>query len=175
MKDKALNTAIHLLSRIETRLLGGQAVRTGTQLQSNLILRHYRGDMLLVDRNLGAGLVTNAGVTLWAADWNNATATIKLANYHDSGTGVTAPTTSDTILQTPTGIARVTGSQSTANNVYSTVGVIAYGGTFTISEWGLFTDPTIGTLFDHRTFTAIPVVAGDSIQYTYQLTIISGG
>lgn len=154
----------------------GQATRVDSIFQSNLLVRHFRDGMVLEDRDLGSGVVTNAGVNLWAADWNNGTATIKLATWHDSGTGITAPTISDTVLQTPTlGGVRVSGTQSNINNVYKTVAIIPYGASFAITEWGLFTASSSGTMFDHRTFAAINVVSGDTIQFTYSLTLVSGG
>jgi|ERR1700694_1896030 len=143
--------------------------------QTRLLVKHFRDGELFEERDLGTGVITNAGVALWAADWNNATATIKLATWHDSGTGVTAPTISDTVMQTPTGGARVQGTQSNINNVYKTIATLAYGSTFAITEWGLFTAITTGTMFDHRTFAAINVLSGDTIQFTYQLTLVSGG
>lgn len=153
----------------------GQAIRVGAIFHSKLKVRHFRGELLLLERDLGSGVITNAGVNLWAADWNNATATIKLATWHDSGTGVTAPTVNDTIMQTPTGDARIQGAQSNVNNVYQTVATLVYGGSKAITEWGLLTAISSGTLFDHRTFTVINVVSGDTIQFTYQLTLVSGG
>ena len=143
--------------------------------QSRLFTKHFRSGELIEERDLGTVVVTNAGVNLWAADWNNATATIKLAAWNDSGTGVTAPTISDTVMQTPTGITRVQGSQSNTNNIYKVIATISYGGSFAITEWGLFTAISSGTMFDHRTFTAINCVPGDSVQYTYFLTLVSGG
>ena len=143
--------------------------------QSRLFTKHFRNGKLVEERDLGTGVVTNAGVALWAADWNNATATIKLATWHDSGTGITAPTISDTVMQTPTGNARITGSQSNLTNVYKTIATLSYGSSFAITEWGLFTAVTSGTMFDHRTFTAINCVNGDSVQYSYFLTLVSGG
>lgn len=143
--------------------------------QTRLHVKHFRSGELFEERDLGTGVITTAGVNLWAADWNNATATIKLATWHDSGTGVTVPTTSDTVMQTPTGNARIIGAQSNLLNVYKTIATLAYGGTFAITEWGLFTAVTSGTMFDHRTFTIINVVSGDTIQFTYALTVVAGG
>src|SRR5665213_737439 len=143
--------------------------------QSRLFTKHFRNGELIEERDLGTGVITNTGVALWAADWNNATATIKLATWHDSGTGITAPTISDTVMQTPTGNARITGSQSNLTNVYKTIATLSYGSSFAITEWGLFTAITSGTMFDHRTFSAINCVAGDTVQFTFACTIVSGG
>lgn len=148
----------------------------GNQIfMSNLAAEIHRDGKLVGTYDLGSGLVTNAGVNLMAADWTNANATIKVMNYHDSGTGTTAAAITDTALQTATGIARVAGTQSNTTNVYKSVATITYNATFNITEWGLFSAATTGTMWDHRVFTAIPVVNGDQITFTYSLTVQSGG
>jgi hypothetical protein len=96
--------------------------------------------------------------------------------YHDCGTGTTAAAIGDTALQTPAGTARVTGTPSNPSaNIYKTVATISFVSTLAITEWGLFSASTTGTLWDHRVFAAINVNSGDSIQFTYQLTIAAGG
>lgn len=227
--------------------------------------------------DLGSGLVTNVGVLALANDWNLAGPsgapinTLKLANYHVSGTGATAAATTDIKLQTQStngGQTPVAGTQSTVSAAnlqkYQTVATISYTGTEAVTEWGLlcgtiggaisgstgspFTagSATTGTvtatpltassttvqgqqqtifentgsatphwglvtsnttsvvtvpawykvsdgtaagttpantnaytirpvLWDHKVFSAINVVNGDSIQFTYTLTVTSGG
>jgi hypothetical protein len=122
------------------------------------------------------GLVTNAGVAFEAATFAGGTST-SVFNWHDTGTGTSPAAVTDTALQTPTGTARVSGAQTTpgSTNVYQTVATITYGGTFAVTEWGLFSASTSGTLWDHRIFSVINVVSGNSIQFTYDLTIPSGG
>lgn len=143
-------------------------------LQSNLSYKHFHNGTLIKNKNLGSGVITQLGVNLLAADWVNGTATLQLTNWHDSGTGVTAPTISDVGMQTSTGNIRVGGTQSSANNVYTTIATLAYGGSYNITEWGLFTDQSTGILWDHRTFVAIPIVSGDTVQFTYALTLPPG-
>lgn len=224
--------------------------------------------------DLGSGLVTNVGVLALANDWNLAAPsgaainTLKLANWHVSGTGATAAAATDIKLQTQSGNGGqtpVAGTQSliSAANLqkYQTVATIAYTGTEAVTEWGLicgsaisattgspFTagSATTGTvtgtpltassstvqgqqqtifentgnatphwglatsnttgvvtvpawykvsdgtaagvtpantntyvirpvMWDHKVFSAINVVNGDSIQFTYTLTVTSGG
>lgn len=100
--------------------------------------------------------MTTAGVNLMAQDWTSASAALKLAKYHDFGLGTAAPTTANTILQTPaTAIraARVVGTQSNpVSGAYYSSGVMVFTGSGTITEWGLFTDLTAGTLLDRRTW-----------------------
>jgi len=122
------------------------------------------------------GLVTNVGVAYEAATFAGGASTSDF-NYHDSGTGTTAAAVTDTALQTPTGNSRVAGTQSTpgSTNVYQTVATLSYTSSFAITEWGLFSASTSGTLWDHRVFSAYNVVSGNSIQFTYQVTFPSGG
>jgi hypothetical protein len=122
------------------------------------------------------GIVTNAGVAFEAATFAGGTSTSAF-NYHDSGTGTNAAAVTDTTLQTPTGIARVAGVQTTpgSTNVYQSVATITYNAGFTITEWGLFSAASSGTLWDRRVFGGIAVVATNAVQFSYALTLPSGG
>lgn len=127
---------------------------------------------------LALGLVTNAGVDYMATDFCSGLASPRIGafEYHDCGTGTTAAAVTDTTLQSPAGTARVAGAATNPSaNVYKSVATISYTSSLAITEWGLFSASTSGTLWDHRVFSAINVNSGDSIQFTYQLTIASGG
>lgn len=116
---------------------------------------------------VGVGAMANAYV---------GTFTLANFNYHDCGTGTTTDAIGDTALQTPYGGARATGTQSNpSNGVYQSVGVITFSGTFAITEFGIFSATTSGTLLDRFVFAAINVVSGASIQFTFQLTYTAGG
>jgi len=97
--------------------------------------------------------------------------------YHDSGMGINAEAAGDTALQTPCGEARDTGSQTegATANIYKSVATHTYAGAFAITEHGLFNAAANGTLMDRSVFSAINVASGDKIEFTYQLTCISGG
>lgn len=162
----------------------GEAVTPGDLMfASQLDARVLRVDGpeildVLDEIDLGSGLVTTAGVNLMAQDWNASAnnQVLKLANYHHSGTGATAAAIGDTTLQTPTADARATGTQSNpASGQYRTVGTCSYAGSQTITEWGLFTASSSGTLWDRRTFTGIATDSSTSIEFTYTLTINAGG
>lgn len=123
-------------------------------------------------------VVTTAGVNYMRDDFNNATggADITNFNFHDSGTGTGAEAVSDTALGTAAGPSRVTGTQSSpASKQYRTVGTITYSSTQAITEHGIFSASSSGTLWDRSVFGAINVNNGDSIQFTYTLTINDGG
>jgi hypothetical protein len=108
-----------------------------------------------------------------------ATPTISGFKYHDCGTNTSpAEGIGNTALGTPWGGARVVGTPTNPTaQVYRTVATITFasGGPYTIVEWGLFSAATVGTLWDRRVFGGIVVANGDSIQFTYNLTVNSGG
>jgi hypothetical protein len=98
----------------------------------------------------------------------------------------------DTALSTAAGTARVAGTQSNPSaNVYKTIATIPFTGSLTISEWGLFSASSAGTLWDRRWFntagapatTASAALTGstigvnnaDSITFSYSLSVTAGG
>lgn len=135
------------------------------------------------------GLITDAGLNFLAVAFtvDGAGADVFNFKYHDSGTGSTAAAQTDTALQTQAGPAtRATGTNtqtqsasgtgSTTPAIVQSVGTIAYTGTLAITEWGLFSQAAQGgTMWDHRIFSAINVVNGDSISFTYSLSLPGGG
>lgn len=115
--------------------------------------------------------VTNNGVA-YIIDAIQALATIENLKWHGSGTGVTAEATGDSALVTEVG-SRVAGTQieGASANIYKTVATITYGATYSITEHGLFSASTSGTLFDRSVFTAIGVDTSTNIEFTYEYTL----
>jgi len=120
-------------------------------------------------------VVTTAGVGFIVDAYQNA-ASIETMNYHDAGTGVTAENVTDTAMETAYGGARATGTQGegASANIYQSVGTVSFTSTLAITEHGLFSATTSGTLQDRSVFSAINVVNGDSIEFTYELTFPAG-
>lgn len=115
---------------------------------------------------VGAGFIVDAFQNL---------AELETMNFHDSGTGTAAESAADTALQTPAGPARVTGTQSEPSSTqYRTVGTITYTTSQNITEHGIFSASTGGTLLDRSVFTAIAVTNGAQIEFTYTLTVSTG-
>ena len=125
---------------------------------------------------VGRRVITTVGVNYLATCFTN-TAEVEAINWHEYGTGVTAEAVGQTALITPSGVARVSGTQSTpgSTNIYRSVATTAFTSALAIAEHGIFTAVTAGTLFDRTLFAAINVINGDSIQGTYDLTLPSGG
>ena len=159
---------------------------TGTLVMtSKLSIRaHINGewrDYGVVSRRV----ITTAGVTFLASDFNASANHVALFNYHGSGTGTTAEAVGDTTLVAESTTilnpdsTRPTGPKSNpSGNVYQTVGTVVYDGAGgAITEHGLFSQAATGggTLWDRSVFAAINVAAADSIVFTYALTITAGG
>ena len=124
---------------------------------------------------LGYRVVTTAFVNFVVDMLQVDTTEIGDFKYHDSGVGTTAENITDTAIETTDGESRATGTQTeSAVNAYRSVGTIAYTTTKAITEHGLFNDPTAGTLMDRTVFAAVNVVSGDSIAYTYTITLTAG-
>lgn len=130
-------------------------------------------------------VVTTAGVNYIVDAFQN---TVELENmkYHGFGTGTAAEAVGDTALGTelttqynpdntrPTG----TTTEGASANIYRTVATLTpdSGGTIAVTEHGIFSATSAGTLLDRSKFTAINLdsTAGDSLQITYDLTFPSG-
>lgn len=121
-------------------------------------------------------VVTNAFVAFVVDNLQTDTTEFGDFKFHDSGIGTTAENAADTGIETSDGEPRATGTQTeSAANAYRSVGTIPYTTTKAITEHGLFSQSSAGTLMDRSVFSAINVVNGDSIQFTYTLTLTAGG
>lgn len=158
----------------------GQALIGGREFFASRLqaVHRSRRGQVIDEFDFGSGLVTTAGVVYLAADFAGGANDINAFNYHHTGLSSTAPAIGDTGLGNVTGVpARVAGTQTTpgSTNIYQTVATVAYTSGLAIVEWGLFSASSAGTMWDRKTFAAINVVNGDSIQFTYQLTCTAGG
>lgn len=145
---------------------------------SQVSAKLHRADGSVVDYGvLGYRVVTTAFVNFVVDQLQTETSVFGDFKYHDSGVGTTAENASDTDIETTDGESRATGSQTegASANIYKSVGVIAYTTTKAITEHGLFNASTSGTLMDRTVFSPINVGNGDSIEFTYELTVNSGG
>jgi hypothetical protein len=126
---------------------------------------------------LSRRLVTTAFVEFVVDQLQAETSIFGDFKYHDSGVGTTAASVGDTDIETTDGESRATGSQTegASANIYKSVGTIAYTSTKAITEHGLFNASSGVTLMDRHVFSAINVDNGDSIQFSYELTVAAGG
>lgn len=147
-------------------------------LLGKLTLIHNRADGSRVDYGtVSYRVVTSAFVNFLVDNLQTDTTEIGDFKYHDSGVGTTAEANGDTAMETTDGESRATGSQTegASANIYKSVGTISYTTTKAITEHGVFSQSSAGTLMDRSKFTAVNVVNGDSIQFSYELTVSAGG
>lgn len=102
---------------------------------------------------------------------NSTTYPMDVFKYHAEGTGTGAEDNTDTALGTEIE-SRVAGSQveGATANIFKTVATIDNTGTHAVTEHGIFSASSAGTLMDRSVFSAINVDDGDSIEFTYQAT-----
>jgi hypothetical protein len=153
-------------------LLGGRLAIADAELSAV----HIKADGTRI--NLGTiarKKVTGAFVTFIVAQMVTETSEFGDFKFHDCGTGSTAEANTQTALVTPYGGARVAGTQVAggvaAAPTYTSVATIPFTGTLAIVEHAIFSIAAAGTMLDRSLFAAVNVVNGDSIQFTYVLTI----
>lgn len=121
--------------------------------------------------------LTNAGVAILTNRISQAGTAPKNIGW---GIGTTTPAVTDTALQTEsaptTAGGRTVGTESrttttVTNDTYTVTGTVVAGSTLAITEAGLFDAVTTGNCLIHGVFSAINVVSGDSIAFTFNLKI----
>lgn len=164
-----------------------QLQRLNAHLRANepvhALAAHFGGEVVdygIVSRRL----ITTAGVGFLVDAWQNLTELENL-KYHGVGTGVGAEATGDTALGTESTTitnpdsTRATGSltEGASANIFRTVGTTTFDGSGAITEHGIFDQAATGggTLWDRSVFSALNVIALDSIQWTYDMTASAGG
>lgn len=133
---------------------------------------HYTDERRVVRNRV----VTTAFVDFIVDQLQTETSAFGDFKYHGMGTGSTAENVTDTALETDTGIARATGTQTeTDHDTYKSVATITADATEAITEHGIFNAAEAGTLMDRTVFSAINVVSGNQIEFTFEISFTAGG
>lgn len=115
-------------------------------------------------------VVVTVGKTYLATWLAAASQAGQFMQYVALGTGVTAASAADTALQTELA-SRVAGTLTSAGAVWQNQATFGPGvDTGAITESGLLSASTVGTLFAHQVFAVINKGAGDSLQVTWSVT-----
>jgi hypothetical protein len=187
------------LMHVEARLTGAvyrapwsdlapwQALTLRQLLAENTLVfdlpRHFGGQVCDYGV-LSTRVVTDAGVNFIVDAFQN-TVEVENLKFHGFGTGGAAEAVGNTALTTEETTqyvvdnTRPTGSttEGASANIYRTVATYSpdSGGTRAITEHGVFSASSAGTLLDRSLFSVVNLVAGsDSLQTTYDLTFTSG-
>lgn len=130
------------------------------------------GALAVVFTNAGAAILTNRVIQAGTAPKNIGW-----------GVGTNAAAVGDTALQTEsaptTAGGRTVGTESrttvtNANDNYQVTGTVTAGSTLAITEAGLFDATSSGNLLTRGVFSAVNVVSGDSIAFTFGLKMVPG-
>lgn len=161
-----------------TSQMAAQALAMGTPINAIegfglLFARVLRADGSVLEM----GLISCQKITTAFRDYlvdslqNSTTSPLDVFKYHASGTGTTAEANTQTALVTEVA-TRTSGTQleGASANIYRSVGTVSYSGAFAITEHGLFSASSAGTLMDRSVFAAINVASGDAIEFTYEAT-----
>lgn len=169
------------------RVLPARALRL-PHMYGQLWLSVFRGDGEVLDLGLASlRVVTTVGVKFICDDFNNSAQDVSTMKFHGFGTGGAAEAVGNTGLTTElttqyaVDSTRPTGSQGAAtvsnDATYTTVATLSpdSGGTIAITEHGIFSASSAGTLLDRSLFSAVNLVAAsDSLQATYVFTQVAG-
>lgn len=118
--------------------------------------------------------IKNVVVTVgknFLANWlTGATQADYFMRYLALGTGTNAASASDTALQTELS-TRVAGALTNSTNVWQNQVTFGAGvDTGAITEAGIFSAPSVGTMFARQVFAVVNKASGDSLQLTWQVT-----
>lgn len=121
-------------------------------------------------------VITTAYVTNLATyQYDGSGVLLTAFDYHAIGTGTTAESAADTQLQTEVE-SRVSGTPTNPSaGVYRSTASFSITGTRAITEHGLLSAASTGTLCDRSVFSAVNVVNGDTVTTQYSLTYSAGG
>jgi len=115
-------------------------------------------------------VVVTAGKNFLANWLTGATQADYFMRYLSLGTGTNAASASDTTLQTELS-ARVAGTLTNSTNVWQNQATFGAGtDTGAITEAGIFSASSSGTMFARQVFAVVNKAAGDSLQLTWQVT-----
>lgn len=121
------------------------------------------------DKWEGHNLVTTAGKNALAAWLAAATQATTFMPYVALGSGAVAPAIGNTALGSELG--RAAGAVTSASAVFQNIAVFGPGvATGALTESGLFSASSSGTMFCRQTFSVRNKDAGDTLSVTWQVT-----
>lgn len=128
---------------------------------------HIRNGQVLSETPVKNTVVT-VGKNALAA-WLTTSQASGFMPYAALGTGTTAATVSDTALGTQVG-SRALGTLSSSTNVYSNSSTHTFSSSYAITEAGLFSASSGGTMFARQVFSPVNVLSGDQLIVNWSVT-----
>lgn len=115
-------------------------------------------------------LVTTAGKTYLATWLAAASQAGKFMSYIGVGTGTTAADVADTTLETPVE-SRVVGTLTASTNTWNNTALVTVTADRALTEAGLFSASTSGTMLARVVFSAVNLISGDGITINWTVTL----
>lgn len=144
------------------------------KLTGNVHVRLFGPDGQLKQEHSDHNLVVTVGKTYLAAWLAAASQAGEFMTWVGLGTGTTGPASGDTALETEFsggGYSRSDGTLSSASNVWTNTATFGPGnGTGAVTEAGLFSASTSGTMFARQVFAAYNKAAGDTMVVVWSVT-----
>ena len=149
-----------------------QAMGEVIRVKGSVYVEHFRNGRR-IDARYFDNLIVTVGKQWLSGALSGDTTTPSDMKYIEIGVGTTAAGATQTALVSAVG-DRSTGTQSrvtttVTSDTYQAVGTISITDTWAVTEAGIFSAISSGTMMARQTFTAINVVSGDSVQITWKL------
>jgi hypothetical protein len=141
------------------------------RLKDILIVEHYRNGKK-IDERVVENLIVNSGKAQVSGLIGGVVTGV--FSYLALGTGTTAPSSTDTALQSEVVRASSTNTRVTTNVTNDTLQLQAtfnFTASYAITEAGIFNASTGGVLLARSTFAALNVANGDSIVITWKVVV----
>jgi hypothetical protein len=145
-------------------------LKDSLKITGKVTIRVFDENMVLIHEETNSNLIVSVGKT-YLASWLAAASQVgEFMSYIALGTGNTAPTPGDTGLQSPLP-TRVQGVLLASLNTWQNTATFGPGvDTGTISEAGLFSAISSGTMFARNVFSPVSKLAGTTVQVVWQIT-----
>lgn len=144
------------------------------KLKGSVKVQLFGPDGKLKQEHEDHNLIVTVGKNYLATWLAAASQSGEFMSYIGLGTGVTSPSSGDTALQTELsggGYSRSLGVLSASTNTWTNTATFSPGnGTAAITEAGLFSASTSGTMFARQTFSAYNKAAGDTLVVAWTVT-----
>lgn len=144
------------------------------KLSGSVTVKLIGPDGKVKQQHTNHNLIVTVGKTYLAAWLAAATQSTEFMSYVGLGTSSTPAASGDTTLGAELsggGYSRQQGTLSASTNVWTnTVSFAPGNGTGAITEAGLFSASTVGTLFAHQVFSVYNKAAGDTLQITWSVS-----
>jgi len=141
------------------------------KLKGHIVFKLFDENGNLKDEREVDNVIVTVGKTYLATWLTAASQSGFFMQYLALGTGTNSASASDTTLQTELS-TRVAGTLSSSTNVWQNQGTFGAGvNTGAITEAGIFSASSSGTMLARQAFAVINKAAGDSLQLTWSLTL----